>query len=241
LGARGQCTQVNLLIAMMTSTYERIRSESQFWRAVQYCESAIEFKDERSVPPPLNLLTRPLGVFASKHLSESRTLSRGFTTRMDAVAMKRVAALEQRCAIAFHQQSVRDGMMTVEARIADIAEKMPVVDLLLRRTEGLEEAVRSLADMVQGQQTLLERCLQERAPDPDGSHRGASQRPGCGRSNSRERSHGRHSTIQADVPAKIQPRLRSSVSSASSRLLVGRVQGGALPPPTPGSCSSSRR
>jgi hypothetical protein len=237
---------------MMTSTYERIRSESQFWRAVQYCESAIEFKDERSVPPPLNLLTRPLGVFASKHLSESRTLSRGFTTRMDAVAMKRVAALEQRCAIAFHQQSVRDGMMTVEARIADIAEKMPVVDLLLRRTEGLEEAlhsrttgleeaVRSLADMVQGQQTLLERCLQERAPDPDGSHRGASQRPGCGRSNSRERSHGRHSTIQADVPAKIQPRLRSSVSSASSRLLVGRVQGGALPPPTPGSCSSSRR
>jgi len=176
---------VNLLIAMMTSTYERIRSESQYWCATQYCETAIEFKDERGLPPPLNVLTRPLS-FANEHVlsrlspafkkMEKSGDSRGFMTPMNPKKMIRITALERQYANAFDQQMVHDATMSSEARVASIADKMPLVETLVQRTETLEDALGSIADTLKAQQTLLERILKDTSPEPNGSNLGAGQR-----------------------------------------------------------------
>ena len=46
---------VNLMIAKMTSAYEKIRVRSTEYRALQRMDLVIEFKDDRGAPPPLNL------------------------------------------------------------------------------------------------------------------------------------------------------------------------------------------
>jgi len=252
---------VNLLIAMMTSTYERIRSESQYWRATQYCETVIEFKDERSIPPPLNLVLNPLlfflDGFIAKRLPQSLNI-RGFATHMDASAMRRVTALEQSCATAFDQESVRNAVMTSESRIAAICDRLPAVDMLLRRTEVIEEGLGTLTDMVR-QQMVLERSLKEaKLSEPDGDHPGARQRT-CGRARSRERGHGGRRTLLPDALASdpLEPGCPSSpsrrpslphhrrLSLETSTAGIGGLRTGVLPPatstalrPIPGSCAS---
>jgi hypothetical protein len=51
------CARSRCPVARMTSTYERIHSESIHYRAHQRCEFISEFKDSRGLPPPLNLLS----------------------------------------------------------------------------------------------------------------------------------------------------------------------------------------
>ena len=56
---------VNLMIAKMTSTYDKIRSESLYYRALQRCQFITEYKDERGAPPPVNLITTFLNLVPS--------------------------------------------------------------------------------------------------------------------------------------------------------------------------------
>jgi len=153
---------VNLLIAMMTSTYERIRSKSHDWRAMHRCDSLLEFKDERGAPPPLNLLLWPF-TFMRKILFpkslcpqlanwfDSFKSTRGFATPLGITATIRLQAREQRCARAFDQQSKRADDETTEARVASIFEDMPIVHALSRRCEALEEAIRAVHTLVEQQ------------------------------------------------------------------------------------------
>ena len=48
---------VNLMIAKMTSTYEKIQQQSLAYRAEQQVSLIAEFKDERGPPPPFNIIT----------------------------------------------------------------------------------------------------------------------------------------------------------------------------------------
>ena len=47
---------VNLLIATMTATYERVKNQSQLYWNFERTAMILQFKDTKSLPPPLNLL-----------------------------------------------------------------------------------------------------------------------------------------------------------------------------------------
>jgi hypothetical protein len=143
---------VNLMIAKMTSTYESIRSKSLHWRALQRCEFAIEFKDERLTPPPFNLVNyfNPWSWWyycKRRHTHDlQHDAQRGFSVLMGADATLRLQTHERRHAQSFDKNSRQYETEQTESRVAAIMEDMPTIRSLARRCLGLEEASRSLAD-----------------------------------------------------------------------------------------------
>jgi len=139
---------VNLMIARMTSTYERIHSESVQYRAHQRCEFIIEFKDLRGAPPPINLLflwkvcipQRRLAKWIRRAdlqhscicMGQSRLASiarcvmplfredraHGFRVPMGRDTTQRLQSHERQYARLFREQRMHDQAMQMEARVA---------------------------------------------------------------------------------------------------------------------------
>lgn len=136
---------VNLMIAKMTSTYERIRSESQEYRALQHAQFILEFKDERSAPPPLNLLTSIFAGLPSRWTGLIPAYGpRGFAVTMGHAASVRLQTREREHAQAFHRQRKRDASCSTSGRIAAIHEDLPTLRSLGKRCASLESEIAHL-------------------------------------------------------------------------------------------------
>jgi hypothetical protein len=190
----------------MTSTYERIRSESLYWRAIMRCEFCIEFKDERFAPPPFNILLLPLtrcGDWFSGSSSGERP--RGFATQMGRMATMRLQAHEQRCAREFDKQSIRDGASTTDARVAAIYNDLPTLQALSRQCVALEDANHTMFDMIQSQHHMIEqlyRSAKDSAGDDRADSRVGAHHTGSAWSpqRSRSREHGSESPQKHESP-----------------------------------------
>lgn len=146
----------------MTTTYDKIHSESQYWLAVQKCNFVIEFKDERGAPPPFNLFwplmafvqwLAPIRVRRAKSCS-----SRGFGVPVGLGATNRVQARERFFARRFDIQRERNDALRTDSRIADIHQGLPTVFNLGRRCTAIEDASRALAEQLERRCASLERA-----------------------------------------------------------------------------------
>lgn len=134
---------VNLMIAKMTSTYEKIRSESLYYRALQRCEFVREYKDERGAPPPINLIAFifrffPRTTFIGRFFGESSESSKGFGVQMGRDATVRLQTRERVHAHTFDIHQMNEEAATMESRVGFINEDMTTVRHTARRCEALE-------------------------------------------------------------------------------------------------------
>jgi hypothetical protein len=178
-------------VAKMTSTYERIRSESQEYRALQHAQFILEFKDERSAPPPLNLLTFTLACLPSCFTRRTGLLDslipaarpRGFAVAMGHAASVRLQTREREYAQAFHTQRMRDASCSTSGRIAAIHNDLPTLRSLGKQCEALESEIVHLraqhevdqADIHAKLDELLASSRRTRAPAPEAAPAAASE------------------------------------------------------------------
>jgi len=169
---------VNLMIARMTSTYETIHAESRFYRAVQFSNFVTEFKDERALPPPFNLLEMIIhfGMSikrclqgCSKHCGTDDHASShqpGFAIEMGRQASLRLERFTRQYARAFEEQSDLDQKRRTDSRVAAIAKDIRTLHNIGRMCERLDAElastdahVTSLKDDMSGALRRLEdRC-----------------------------------------------------------------------------------
>ena len=173
---------VNMMVAKMTSTYETIRAQSLSFRAQQRCEFIIEFKDERGLPPPLNLVEGAFRVLMSmlpikliarlkggdaltKLLEQLDTpRSRGFTMPMGHNASTRLLGKERRAATNFDKQDLSESEKQVEARIASIQEE---VISLRSSSKGLSAMTANMLDEIQDLRQELDARQKPRSRSPE--------------------------------------------------------------------------
>lgn len=132
---------VNLMIAKMTSTYERIVSKSFYYRALQRAEFVVEFKDERGFPPPLNILTlwrRLLPRHWVPHCCRDADPPHGFSVPMGPVASVRLHSQERHYVQAFEEKGNANAAMRTDARVAAIHADLPTIRSLGKRCEAIE-------------------------------------------------------------------------------------------------------
>ena len=138
---------VNLMIAKMTSTYERIRAESLYYIATHRCHFIYEFKDERMAPSPLNLLSLVYFPFAllSRRLAGAERPPRKFEVEMGRKATRRLQKRDQQYARAHDAASRRAKTAEPEVRMATLHDTvLPALAELSQRCEAIETALKPL-------------------------------------------------------------------------------------------------
>ena len=145
---------VNLMIAKMTSTYDNIRRETLSDRAEQQVGLIAEFKDERGMPPPINLFVLLFSPLFSRAAVD--TTERGYLARMGKAATLRLQAKEHTLMFKFHASDTSEKAQTMEARMKDIHEHTSSIeqikkellqrldaksDVLLQRVNEIEEVL----------------------------------------------------------------------------------------------------
>lgn len=173
---------VNLLIAKMTSTYERILDQSLYWRAMMRCDFCIEYKDERFAPPPLNLFIGAFNFFCGRCgfcgiCSSDGEHPRGFAVSMGRNASMRIQAREQRCARDYDKQSEHDRTHSTENKVSAIFDDLDMLRALSRRCEALEKANHNMCDMLRSQGSMLEHLYAMSTEKDEVGDRGDSRGP----------------------------------------------------------------
>ena len=154
---------VNLMIAKMTSTYDNIRRETLSYRAEQQVGLIAEFKDERGMPPPINLFVLLFSPLFSRAAED--TTERGYLARMGKAATLRLQAKERTLMFKFHASDTSEKAQTMEARMKDIHEHTSSIeqikkellqrldaksDVLLQRVNEIEEVLSIRKEELEG-------------------------------------------------------------------------------------------
>jgi hypothetical protein len=140
---------VNLIVAKMTSIYERVKANSESYRAFQMGSLIIACKDDRGAPPPLNVivllskLVRPLVPQLGRQLYDSllpavQAEQRGFAVRMKSAEMKHLNGRERVYALKYHEQRLDDEASHTDASIAAMREDMPKAEVFSRMESRLD-------------------------------------------------------------------------------------------------------
>ena len=150
---------VNLMIAKMTSSYEKIRSESLAYLSQQYFYLIAEFKDDRGHAPPINVITFLTGFFwisrskagtAKKHEDDDT----GYQAHMGKTATMRLQARERAVMHRFHTADLRRKQQAMAARVADVQERTASVESMARLSVAVQ---RELAEVREQQSAILQR------------------------------------------------------------------------------------
>jgi len=161
---------VNLMIAKMTSTYERIRSESLYYRAHQRCEFIIEFKDERAAPPPFNLITPIVNLLPNGCVRRTLQLrkgaaTRGFSVLMGRLATRRVHSRERLHAQMYDEARMRQEAMRTDERVATLSgETMPAVKAVVQHVDGQVERLTTTVDALASTVAVLQEKVEAMSP-----------------------------------------------------------------------------
>ena len=155
-------------------SYELIRSESVYYRAVQRCEFVIEFKDQRGLPTPFNLLallTVPVRRVARYWVRRRRAQSEseqdkesGFAVPMGHNASMRLGGLQRHYARSYDRQQ--------KSAEATQTETLDTMRDLSRRCEALEAANASMA----GDLKHVRRVVEEEASSGSSKREGGEAR-----------------------------------------------------------------
>jgi len=154
---------VNLMIAKMTSTYDKIRRESLYYRALQRCQFIIEFKDERNAPPPFNLVFNVVLIIIPASIKKCIGLrsnaQKGFTVLMGRDATLRLQSREQRLAKGFLRRYLANLEQQSDARVKSIHDELPTLRSLGHRCEALESQLYELKTSQDSAMTMLSDIL----------------------------------------------------------------------------------
>jgi len=232
-------------VAKMTSTYERIRSESLYYRAHQRCEFIIEFKDERNAPPPFNLF--PYSCLPGFHRNRMR--SRGFSVLMGRYSARKLQSRERMFALAFDDERVRKSTKQTDVRIAAVHDEiLPAVRTMVQRvddevrsvdekTQRIDEKVDGLTRTVEAMASMVANLQASQKPMSGTPH--VQQAQGYGEAPASAVPQYRTSTTNGDGPFDVsstrRPRSRSrkNLVAVSSRLSTSALHPlrDASPPP----------
>ena len=142
----------------VTSTYEKIRSESLSYRAQQHADLVAEFKDDRGPAPPFNIFTFYLAwAFGSKKGDV------GFCALMCRSATNRVQARERAIRDQWNAKDVAEVADQMPSRVADIQERTRNFDRALLLQEENRE---NLSDLKEEQAALNAKISQLLAVPP---------------------------------------------------------------------------
>uniref|UniRef100_A0A7S3BQR6 Ion transport domain-containing protein n=1 Tax=Haptolina ericina TaxID=156174 RepID=A0A7S3BQR6_9EUKA len=128
---------VNLLIAAMTSTYERVKEESQLYWQFERTKVILEFKDTKgALPPPLNVVEvflyalpqRAWRKFKRRNqvgsMIDTEERLRGFKSVPSAAMLRRLRTRELRARTKFLQQQEERQASQIDSRVEDIREEL---------------------------------------------------------------------------------------------------------------------
>jgi len=144
---------VNLMIARMTSTYERLRVESIAYRAEQKVQLVAEFKDDRGWAPPFNLFVSPFQMLYSCICGcySENAQYKGFYALMSRRPALRQRAREREYMRLYDEGQTSEREQAMEARVADVQERV------MQESADISEFSRELAEIKETQQIILQR------------------------------------------------------------------------------------
>ena len=159
------CASVNLMIARMTSTYEKVQGESHFYRAHQRVSLTAEFKDERGQPPPFNVI-----ILLVEHILPKRKQSKvtkGYMTLMGKMAALRLQTRERAMAHKFHSADISRAKHTMDAQFAVMRDKTSSIEALSRQMYRLQtDMYRDLTQLHEQQAAIVKRLDELKASGP---------------------------------------------------------------------------
>ena len=169
---------VNLMIAKMTSTYEKIRERTLAYRALQRASLIAEFKDDRGAPPPMNLVTSFFRV-VSCGFTEYRKSITGYHVARGKTATLRQQARERFFRNRFNYEDLEEKHSEIGARIADMHSRLAAIEAVsqLQAKAPGERGIMGarLEDVSATQRLILSRLNAMGAPDPSARRRGGPE------------------------------------------------------------------
>ena len=140
---------MNLMIAKMTSTYEKVQEQSLAYRAEQKVSLIAEFKDERGPPPPFNILT-------SLSMISVNSSDKGYYALMGKTASLRV---HQRERVLLHKYETKDAWReshSMEQQVSDVQDRQKSMEAMSKHATRMQAAFqRELIEIKENQTKLL--------------------------------------------------------------------------------------
>lgn len=134
---------VNLMIARMTATYEKIDSNARYYRSQLKLELVQEFKDGRGAPSPVNLWVAMLNLLSmcfsfrrTRGLTEGKALP-GYRVYMNKTATDSVGSRERHYRAIFNRRWALEEASKQERKVKELHELVPILQRLDSRTEQL--------------------------------------------------------------------------------------------------------
>lgn len=150
---------VNLMIARMTSTYEKVRSASHWYRAHMAVNLTAEYKDERGQPPPFNIPSFFLDRVMTR-LKKKSNVVKGFKTLMGKSAAARLQSRERTMMKQFNAEDLCREKHKVDAQVAAIRAGTASMEQLSQQFVRLQTDIyRDIGEMKEQHAAAMSRIM----------------------------------------------------------------------------------
>ena len=154
---------MNLMIAKMTSTYEKVQANSQSYRAHQMVSLIAEFKDDRGPPPPCNIVTfalswLPISGFRARASDQG---AKGYLSLMGKAAAMRIQHRERTALRQFHAATVWEREHETGSLVRDVQARTTSVEALARHSARMQAGFQRELSEIKENQVQLQHQLSQ--------------------------------------------------------------------------------
>ena len=199
----------NLMIAKMTSSYDRIRNDSLSYLAHLRVGLIADFKDDRGPAPPFNIAAFLMSLCKMSLCNTTTPVTKGYYATMGRCAAVRLIAKERQLMHKFHAADALRRQQMMESRVADLQARAADGEAAALAQTHLQ---RDVAELKEQQALILQRLEELRRPEGETPRTSGSACPPTGRRFGRSVPQVKRSAVNLLPPPPIAPPVRAETS-----------------------------